>query len=218
MTIETSAQEQEPVTETETQEKYYSQQEFDNHMARMKASIANKYEKKLSELGDIDELKRIKSEYEQRIIDEQVKRGEYDKVIQDIASKKDAEIAKRDEVIRQYKINTPLIEAASKHRAINVEQVKALLINNVRLNESGDVEVIDEKGTVRYTDNGQQYNVDDLVGEFLRTNAHFVAPTPATTHSRSNIGDTKAGKLDITKLDMTNPKDRELYKQYRKDN
>lgn len=199
-------------------EKYYTQQEFDAHMAKLKSSVAHKYEKKLEQLGDIDELLKIKSEYKQRQEEEQLKRGEFDKILQEKLSIKDLEIQKRDAVIKEYKINTPLLEAAAKHRAINAEQVKALLSNNVRLNENGDVEVTDNNGSVKYKDDGKQYSVDELVSEFLKNNAHFVSPTPATTHTKSNISATNSGKLDITKLDMKNPKDRELYKQYRKEN
>lgn len=199
-------------------EKTYTQKEFDDNMAKLKSSIEHKFQKKFEQLGDIDELLSLRDSAKKQAEELALKRGEFDKILQEKLSIKDSEIAKRDNVIKEYKINTPLLEAAAKHRAINAEQVKALLSSNVRLNDNGEVEVIDSSGAVKYKDNGQQYSVDELVGEFLRNNAHFVSPTPATTHTNSNIGNVKSNKIDITKLDMKNPKDRELYKQYRKDN
>jgi len=119
-------------------------------------------------------------------------------------------------VIKEYKINTPLLSAAAQFRAVNAEQVKALLSNQVRLNPDGEVEVIDAKGAVRYNDKGEHLGVNDLVREFLDSNPHFVAPTPATTNSKSNINASANGKIDISKLDMKNPNDRKLYAEYRK--
>ena len=193
-----------------------TQKELDDLMAKTKTSVSKKYEKKLEEIGDIEELRKIKVEYEKRQQEESMKRGDFDKVLQEVASKKDAEIEKRDNIIREYKVNVPLLSAAAQYRAINAEQVKSLLISNVRLNAEGEVEVIDEKGSVRYTDKGTQYSVDDLVKEFLDKNSHFVSPTPATTHTKSNVKATVDTSFDISKLDMKNPRDREKYKEYRK--
>jgi len=196
--------------------KTYTQKEVDDMAARLKASIAKKYEKKFEDLGDIDELRSIKQEAEQRRQQEQIKRGEFEKTLQELASKKDAEIAKRDSIIKEYKVNTPLLSAAAKHKAVNAEQVKALLMSSVKLTDEGDVAVLDDKGNIRYTDSGTAYQVEDLVQEFLNKNPHFVQPTPATTNSRSNVNADGGPQIDITKLDMKNPQDRERYKQYRK--
>lgn len=201
----------------QTPAKTYTQEEFDNHMARMKSSITKKYEKTFNELGDIEELKGLKQQAEQRKQEESVKRGEFEKVLQDLASKKDAEIQKRDQIIREYTVDVPLVTAAAQYKAVNADQVKALLKPNVRLNQDGEVEIVDKEGKVRYSDSGQPFKVEDLVKEFLDTNPHFKTASPATTNTKSNIGQTAPGKLDITKLDMKNPEHRELYKQYRKE-
>jgi len=201
----------------QTPAKTYTQEEFDNHMARMKASITKKYEKTFNELGDIEELKGLKQQAEQRKQEESVKRGEFEKVLQDLASKKDAEIQKRDQIIREYTVDVPLVTAAAQYKAVNADQVKALLKPNVRLNQDGEVEIVDKEGKVRYSDSGQPFKVEDLVKEFLDHHPHFKTASPATTNTKSNIGQTAPGKLDITKLDMKNPEHRELYKQYRKE-
>jgi hypothetical protein len=219
MTDTTLANENTEISTENTQaasSKTYTQEEVNDMMARVKGSVAKKYEKKFEDLGDIDELRSIKQEAEQRKQQEQIKRGEFEKTLQELASKKDAEIAKRDSIIKEYKVNTPLLSAAAKHKAVNAEQVKSLLINSVKLTDEGDVAVLDDKGNIRYTDSGTAYQVEDLVQEFLNKNPHFVQPTPATTNSRSNLN-AEISKIDVTKLDMKNPQDRERYKQYRKD-
>lgn len=194
--------------------KTYTQEEFDQHMARMKASISKKFEKQLSELGDIEELKQIKAEHERKTFEDQKKRGEFDKILQDLAAKKDQEIAKRDQIIKEYTVDLPLVQAAASLRAVNAEQVKSLLKPQVRFNQDGAVEIVDDKGQPRYTDKGTPFKVEDLVSEFLQNNPHFVQPTPATTQGRSNIGQGPA-KIDLTALDMKNPEHRKLYKENR---
>lgn len=205
-------------TESQAAEKFYTQEEFDRHMAGLKASLQKKFEKQISELGDINELRQIKAEAEKRKTEESVKRGEFEKVLQDLAAKKDAEIQRRDQIIREYRVDTPLLNAAAKLRAVAPEQVKALLKSQVRLNDLGEVEVLDQSGQVLYNDRGQPLAVDDLVQDFLQKNPHFVQATPATTNSRTNISDIGSGKLDITKLDMKNAADRQLYKEWQAQN
>ena len=194
--------------------KTYTQEEFDAHMARMKSSITKKYEKTFAELGDIDELRALKQDAERKQLEDQKKRGEFDKIIQDLASKKDAEIAKRDQLIKEYTVDLPLVQAAAQLRAVNAEQVKQLLKPNVRLGQDGAVEIVDREGKVRYTDAGTPFKVEDLVSEFLQASPHFVQPTPATTQGKSNIGQSQK-PLDISNLDMRNPEHRKLYQENR---
>ena len=125
--------------------KTYTQEEVDNMMARMRGSLEKKLLKPYEGLGDPAELKALREEAEKRQQEQQIKRGEFEKTLQELAAKKDAEIQKRDSVIKEYKINTPLLSAAAQFRAVNAEQVKALLSNQVRLNPDGEVEVIDAK-------------------------------------------------------------------------
>ena len=198
--------------------KSYTQQEDDNMMARMKGSLEKKLLKPYADLGDPEELRTLRTEAEKRAQEQQLKRGEFEKTLQELAAKKDAEIQKRDSIIKEYKVNTPLLSAAANYKAVAPEQVKALLAQNVRLNEDGDVEVVDAKGAVRYADSGAPLGVEDLVREFLDSNPHFKSATPATTNTKSNISGGTSGKLDISKLDMSKPEHRKLYADYRKQN
>lgn len=193
-------------------EKTFTQKEVDDMMARMKGSITRKLENKYSDLGDVEELRQLKTEAEERQRKEQIKRGEFEKTLQELAAKKDSEIQRRDSIIKEYKVNTPLLNAAAKYRSVNPEQVKQLLSNQVRLSEGGDVEVVDNNGSVRYNDSGAPIGVDDLVKEFLDTNAHFVAPTVSTTNSKSSLGvESNTGKVEFSALDMSNPEHRKRY-------
>ena len=214
-----------PATEAEAEiqadSKSYTQAEVDNMMARMKGSLEKKLLKPYEDLGDPEELRQLRTDAEKRQQDQQIKRGEFEKTLQELASKKDLEISRRDNIIREYKINTPLVSAAAKHRSVNPDQVKALLMSNVRLNAEGEVEVVDHKGSVRYNDKGAALEVDDLVREFLDSNPHFVQSTPASAHARSSnavANDRSIKNLDIHKLDMKSPDDRKVYAEYRKQN
>jgi hypothetical protein len=206
-------------SETQAQSvKTYTQQEVDNMMARMKGSLEKKLLKPYEDLGDPAELRSIKSEWEKRQQEQQVKRGEFEKILQEKAEKWSAEIQKRDSVIKEYKVNSPLLSAAAKYRAVAPEQVKALLSNNVRLNSEGEVEVVGQDGAVRYNDAGAPLAVEDLVREFLDSNPHFVSAGAATTNAKSSISNVGGGQVDIKSLDMKNPEHRKLYADYRKKN
>ena len=215
-TMETQTQATDATGTTENQAtaaKTYTQEEFDRHMAGMRKAIESKFEKQFAELGDLSELKQLKTQAEQAKEAEALKRGEFEKILQEKAAKWESEIQKRDSVIKEYKVNTPILEAASRYKAVAPEQVKALLASNVRLNEAGDVEVVDNTGSVRYTDSGTPLAVDDLVKEFLEKNPHFVSPAPSTTNTKNATGNVIKGAFDVTKLDMKIPAHREQYKQ-----
>ena len=201
-----------PVVNEESQAtgKTYSQEEFDKHMAGLKNSIAKKYEKTLAELGDLEELKALKQQAESKRTEESIKKGEFENILKDMAAKKDAEIQKRDQMISEFKIEMPLVQAAAQFKAVAPDQVKALLKNNIRLVD-GEVEVVDTSGQVRYSDNGTAMTVTDLVQEFLAKNPHFVSASPATTNTKSSVNPGKAMDIDVSKLDMKNPEHRKLY-------
>ena len=195
--------------------KTYSQQDLDNALAKLKHSLNRKFSKQIEELGDLNELKQLKTDAETRRVEEAKKRGEYDNLMKELANKKDAEIAKRDAVIREYKIDMPLVEAAAKHRAVAPEQVRMLLKNQLQINSDGEVEITDPSGTVRYNDRGEMMSVDELVKGFLDTNPHFVSATPATTATKSSRSPLSDQTLDISKLDMKNPEHRKQYAEHR---
>lgn len=196
--------------------KTFTQDEVNAILAKTKSQLEKKYASKYEELGDPDQLKQIVSEHQKIQQEQQLKRGEFDRVIQELAAKKDAEIQKRDRVIESFKVETPIVDAAARYRAVNPEQVKALIRNQVRLSPEGEVEVLDEKGVVRYDDSGKPVSVDSFVQSWLQSNPHFVSAAPATTNTKSNVTNSATKKLDIKNLDMKNPEHRKIYADYRK--
>lgn len=217
MSVEQSATTE--VTDTGTEqnqaERTYTQKELDDMMARTKSSIMKKAASKYEDLGDPDELREIVSTYKRQQTDQQLKRGEFERVLQEKLSVKDAEITKRDRIIEEFRLNTPIIDAAARYKAVNPEQVKALIRSNLRLNTEGEVEVLDEKGLVKYDDAGRAVSVDNFVQTWLQQNPHFVQPTPSTSATRGNVGFTQ-NKTDLSKLDMSKPEHRRIYAESRK--
>lgn len=210
-TTDTQANQQSQVTEAKTG-RTYTEEEFNNHIAGLKASLTKKLLKPYEDLGDVEELRSLREQANRKAQEDQVKRGEFDKIIADLASKKDAEIQKRDKMIEEFKVEQPLVSSASEFRSVNPEQVKRLLRGYVRLNTEGDVEVVDDNGSVRYDDSGKPLSVKELVKGFLKENPHFVQPTPSTTNSQHSIK-ADSGKIDVSKLDLRNPEHRKLYAQ-----
>ena len=215
---ETSATEGTDTSQNEIQAtvKTFTQDEVNAILAKTKTQLEKKYSSKYEELGDPEQLREIVSQHQKIQQEQQLKRGEFDRVIQELAAKKDAEIQKRDKVIESFKVETPIVDAAARYRAVNPDQVKALIRNQVRLSPEGEVEVLDEKGVVRYDDSGKPVSVDSFVQSWLQSNPHFVSAAPATTNTRSNVTGSTMKKVDITKLDMKNPEDRKIYAEYRK--
>lgn len=204
-------------TENNQATKTFTQDEVNALMAKTKSQLEKKFASKFEDLGDPDELREIVTQFRKQQTEHEVKRGNFEKVLQDVVSKKDEVISRQAKMIEEFKVNTPILDAAARHRAVNPEQVKALIRTNVRLNEDGEPEVIDEKGQVQYDDNGRKVNVDTFVQRWLNQNPHFVQPTPSTTATRSNVGNGKLNsKFDLAKLDMKNPEHRAAYKEYRK--
>lgn len=203
-------------TETTQATKTFTQDEVNAMMAKTKSQLEKKFSSRYEDLGDPDELREIVQQHRKSKEDYQLKRGEFEKVLQEKLAARDAEISKRDKIIEEFRLNTPILDAAARFRAVAPEQVKALVRNNLRLNADGEPEVVDREGKVRYDDSGRPLSVDSFVQEFLQQNPHFVQPTPSTTATRSNLGSAKGEKLDIAKLDMKNPEHRKVYAEYRK--
>ena len=87
-----------------------------------------------------------------------------------------------------------------------------LLKNNVRLNETGQVEVLDSDGNVRYdTDQAHPLSVDQAVEEFLATNNYFKSAAPAGSGSTGNKQPSTSREVKLMDLDMTSAKDRKIY-------
>lgn len=202
-------------SEAQATERVYTQKEFDDAMAKTRTAVERKITKQYADLGDPEELRALKSQVENTRVEEHKSKGDWESILRDMAQKKDAEIAKRDNIIAQYRVETPLMETAAKYRAVAPEQVKSLLRNQIKLTTDGEVEVVDANGMTRYKDNGEAWGVEDLVKNFLDSNPHFVAAGPTTTQTKAGNNVTDATRVDISKLDMSRASDREVYKKWK---
>ena len=194
----------------------FTQDELDKIVADRIARERGKYEKKYSGI-DLDRYQTLMDAEEKRIQDEQKARGEFENILKTTVEKKDSVINQLKTELQTVKVDGQLLNIASANRVVNPQQVVRLLKDQVRLAETGEVEVIDPiTRQVKYSDSGDLVNIEHLVQDFLRENPHFVAATPAGAGSRSSTQPGRATELDITQLDMKNPEHRELYREYRK--
>ena len=185
----------------------------------VKDRLYRQEQKLLNELGvsSLDDAKSAIESIKKAEEEKQIERGKFDEVIKKKTQEYNEKLSKLENELRDERVDKQLINAASKHKAINPEQIKSLLKNNVHLNKDGKVEVVDSNGTPRYNKDGDLLTVDEAVQEFLTQNAHFQSATPSGSGSVSNVGQSTTQKtLNIADLDMNNPADRKQYAEYRK--
>ena len=175
------------VEATEQSTKAFSQEELDAIVEQRLMRERKKYEKKLEGV-DLDEAKRLLDEKQQAEIERQKEKGEFEKVLQQLAEKKDNEISQYKTKLQEIQVDGALINAASQNNAVSPDQVVALLKSKTRLGEDGSVEILDNDGSVRYNDSGTPMQVNDLVSEFLTANPHFVKASPSGTGSKGAAG------------------------------
>jgi hypothetical protein len=194
----------------------YTQVELDAIAAEVRrkteAKIAKKYEG-----VDVEAYKSLVQKEEQLKLEEQKRKGEFEKILKEQADKAQQKIQTLSSELAKIKVDGALINAASTKKAINPEQVARLVRDQVRMSEAGEVEVVDPKsGQVKYTETGDPMTIDGLVSEWLKTNPHFVTAGPAGGGSKSNTSPEGAKEVDISKLNLNNPADRAVYKELRK--
>lgn len=199
-----------------TAARQFTQDELDKIVADRIARERGKYEKKYSGI-DLDRYQTLMDAEEKRIQDEQKARGEFENILKTTVDKKDSVINQLKTELQTVKVDGQLLNIASANRVVNPQQVVRLLKDQVRLAETGEVEVIDPiTRQVKYSDSGDLVNIEHLVQDFLKENPHFVAATAAGAGSRSSTQPGRPTEVDITKLDMKNPEHREVYREYRK--
>jgi len=204
---------QQPVEkQAETQEQtQFSQEDLNRIVAERVAREKVKFEKKFANV-DVDHYKTLIEAEEKRKQEELEKRGQYETLLKEQAEKFNSKIQTYEQELHSIKVDGTLLNEASSNKAINPQQVVALLKGQVRLNEAGGVDVVDNTGKVRYDDNGNPLKVSDLVKGFLQENPHFKAPTPRGSGTGSAQGEQGSMvETDVTKLDMNNPRHRQQY-------
>jgi hypothetical protein len=196
--------------------KTYSQAELDAIAAEVRRKTEAKFEKKYGQV-DVEKYQSLMAKEESEKIAKAQEKSEFEKLLKENAEKFNSKISSLTSELTKIKVDGALINAASTKKAVNPDQVARLVRDNVKMSETGEVEVIDPKtGQTRYTDNGDPLTIDGLVTEFLTTNPHFVSAGQPGGGSKSNTNAEGISKVDVNKLDMTNPEHRKQYAEYRK--
>ena len=167
--------------------KSFSQDELERIVEQRLARERRKYEKQLEGV-DLDEARRLMEEKQQAELERQKEKGEFEKVLKQVTEKKDQTIQTLNHKLYELQVDGALVNAASQSGAVNPQQVVQLLKGQTRLNEEGQVEILDSDGTVRYNDTGSPLSVNEYVSDFLTANPHFVKASPSGAGSKGAAG------------------------------
>ena len=189
----------------------FTQEQLDNIIKSRLEAEKNKYEKKLQE----EEFQKAELLKEQQLKEAKSK-SEIEKIMQERLSEKDSELQKVKDQIKKEKVDNSILSIANKEKSINAQQVVALLKNEVKYNDDGRIEVVDNNSNVRYNSNGELLSIEDRVKEFLDSNPHFRQGSLSGSGSQSAIGGKTVKPFNLQDLDLTKPEDRKAYAEYRK--
>ena len=205
--------------QAETTDKMFTQDDIDKIVRERLQREQKRWEKKYGDV-DVDRYRELMNKEESERIEQQKQRGEFEEILKSTVAKKDSAINDLQRQLTEIKVDGSLLSAASSRRAINAQQVSALLRNQVRLGDTGDAEIVDNNGNIRYTDDGTAMTVDQLVDSFLKENPHFVSAGPSGSGSQSNVSDAGSrkglGNIDPSQLNMNSPEDRKIYREIMK--
>jgi len=193
---------EQPVEQAESMEqstKTFSQDELDAIVEQRLMRERKKYEKKLEGV-DLDEARQLLQAKQEQEIERQKEKGEFESVLKQTVEKKDLEIAAMRMALETTKIDGALLTAASRHNAVDSEQVSQLLRNRVKLSDDGSVEVLDDNGAVRYNDKADPLSVDELVGDFLTANPHFVRASQGGAGTQGMAGGSTQKPISVADM------------------
>jgi len=214
-TTETKEEEVQPVQETSS-EVMFTEDEMNEIVKKRLGKERGIWYKKLG-VEDFDTIKQAVKSQKDAEEKQRIQKGEFEEILKARTQEFNKEKENLESQLRDIKINKSLLSSASRHKAINPDQVVELLKNNIQLNESGNVEILDKNGIARYSKLGELLTTDELVQEFLTQNPHFVSATPSGSGTVSNVDRQELNKpLNLSELNMNNPEDRKKYAEYRK--
>jgi len=215
--VEQTAENQEEVPQVQEQPtNTFTQDEVNNIVERRLAKERGSMYKKLG-VEDLDvavNAVKTQKELEEK---QRIQKGEFEEILKTKTQEFNKEKSNLENQLKDIKINKSLLSSASRNKAINPDQVVELLKGKIKLNEAGNVEILDKSGLARYNKLGELLSTDELVQEFLTQNPHFVSATPSGSGSVSNVDRSELTKpLNLSELDMNNPEDRKKYAEFRK--
>ena len=194
-----------------TESKSFTQEQLDNIVQARLMAERKKYERKMEE-----EEKQKTELLKQKQLEEAKSKAEIEKLMKERIAEKDTEISRYKNEIKKEKIDNSILSVASKNNAINPIQVVQLIEKEIKLNDDGRIEVLDNNSNIRYNAKGELLTIEDRVKEFLDTNPHFRNATVQGSGSKASIGGNTVKPLNIQDLDLNKPEDRKAYSEYRK--
>ena len=206
-----NAEVKQEATETNTETKTFTQDQLNNIIESRIMAERKKYEKKLQE-----EEKQKEELVKQKQVEEAKTKAEIEKIMQERLAEKEKELSTFKQQMQMEKIDKSILSVASSSRAVNPDQVVALLKSEIQLADDGRPEVLDQNGNVRYNDKGQALTIEERVKEFLDSNPHFRQGSLSGSGSQSAIGGNSQKPRNIGDLDLNNPADRKVYAEMRK--
>tara|TARA_R100001509_G_scaffold42563_3_gene22976 strand:- start:467 stop:1168 length:702 start_codon:yes stop_codon:yes gene_type:complete len=189
----------------------FTQEQLDNIIKTRLEAEKSKYEKKLQE-----EEKQKQEILKQEQLKEAKTKADLEKIMQERLSEKEQELAKVKEQIKKEKVDNSILSIANKEKSINAQQVVSLLKDEVKYNDDGRIEIVDNHSNVRYNAKGELLTIEDRVKEFLDSNPHFRQGSLSGSGSQSAIGGQTVKPFNLQDLDLTKPEDRKAYAEYRK--
>ena len=201
----------EEVKVEETKQNTFTQEQLDNIIKSRLEAEQRKYEKKLQE----EETRKAELLKEQQLKEAKSK-SEIEKIMQERIKEKEEEVLRYKTQIKKEKVDNSILSIASSNNAINPSQVVALLKEEVKYNDDGRIEVVDNNSNVRYNKSGQPFSLEDRVKEFLDSNPHFRKGSMSGSGSQSAIGGKTVKPFNLQDLDLSKPEDRKAYAEYRK--
>ena len=189
----------------------FTQEQLDNIIKTRLEAEKSKYEKKLQE----EESQKAELLKEQQLKEAKSK-ADIEKIMQERLSEKDLELQKVRDQIKKEKVDNSILSIANKEKSINAQQVVALLKNEVKYNDDGRIEIVDNNSNVRYNTKGELLTIEDRVKEFLDANPHFRQGSLSGSGSQSSVEGKTVKPFNLQDLDLTKPDDYKAYAEYRK--
>ena len=201
----------EEVKVEETKQNTFTQEQLDNIIKSRLEAEKSKYEKKLQE-----EEKQKAEILRQKQLEEAKTKADIEKIMQERIKEKEEEVLRYKNQINKEKVDNSILSIASSNNAINPSQVVALLKEEVKYNDDGNIEVVDNNSNVRYNKSGKPLSLEDRVKEFLDSNPHFRKGSMSGSGSQSAIGGKTVKPFNLQDLNLSKPEDRKAYAEYRK--
>jgi Asp-tRNA(Asn)/Glu-tRNA(Gln) amidotransferase B subunit len=191
-------------------EQTFTQEQLDNIIKTRLEAEKTKAQKMLDE-----EAKKKEELLKEQQLKEAKSKAEIEKIMQERLSEKEQELNRYKDQIRKEKVDNSILSIANKEQSINAQQVVSLLKSEVKYNDDGRIEIVDNNSNVRYNAKGELLTIEDRVKEFLDANPHFRQGSKSGSGSQSSIGGNTVKPFSLQDLDLTKPEDKKAYAEYR---